>query len=194
MVVTPFLAGVLWYRLKFNHRPVSSLPSQRTTQLLCIFTTAIREYVNWLVQVDKAKTEGTFMPSIVGYTRKFPLSSQRAFIVAPLQSFSNSRSTASRRPNSISSTLYVAVSACCISCTAVMDSSYFRVIFPVRGLNIRIWKEGCDTSQNVKTRGRMSVMWACFSSIRHISGNTGKERLGDGGMGANHHHEDESPF
>jgi hypothetical protein len=34
-----------------------------------------------------------------------------------------------------------------------MDSSYFRVIFPVRKLNIRIWQEGCDTVAKCEDEG-----------------------------------------
>ncbi len=76
-----------------------------------------------------------------------PLSSQIALLHRPGTrpsgpGSSNSFSTANRRPNSMSSTLYTAVPACCISWIAARDSSYFRVNFPVRNEKIRICRSG----------------------------------------------------
>lgn len=59
-------------------------------------------------------------------------------------SSSNSLSTANLLPNSMSSTLYTAVPACCISWIADNDSSYLRVIFPERTENMRICLSGSE--------------------------------------------------
>src|SRR5258708_6263485 len=88
---------------------------------------------------EKGRDSSPFIPNNVGYITKFPLSSHTAFIVASARSSASiSFSIASRRPNSISSTRYTAVPACCISWTAWRLSSYLRIIFPLRKLNTRI--------------------------------------------------------
>jgi hypothetical protein len=93
------------------------------------------------------------IPNKVGYSTNAPLSSHTALIQAPGTfpsgpGSSSSFSTARRRPNSISSTLYTAVPACCISWIAASDSSYFLVILPVRNEKIRICRSGREKVTN----------------------------------------------
>ena len=98
------------------------------------------------------------IPNKVGYSTKAPLSSHTALIQAPGTfpsgpGSSSSFSTARRRPNSMSSTLYTAVPACCISWIAASDSSYFLVILPVRNENIRICRSGREKVTNDNESG-----------------------------------------
>jgi len=99
------------------------------------------------------------MPSMVGYRTNLPPSSHTGcptLAVAPalpsltLSSapFSNSRSTASRRPNSIESSATPAVPACCISCTAWSDSSYARCSLAVRNEKVVRRRSGSERMAN----------------------------------------------
>lgn len=77
----------------------------------------------------------------------FPLSSHTAFAVrsappGPEWSRSSSRSIASRRPKSMSSSLNTAVPACCISLAASRLSSYVRVNLPVSVLKMCTLRSG----------------------------------------------------
>ena len=90
---------------------------------------------------------------------KLPLSSHTAFIVArACSSASISFSMASRRPNSISSTRYTAVPACCISWIAWRLSSYLRVIFPPRKLNTRICRSIALSTTNCVWSGERVML------------------------------------
>ena len=102
------------------------------------------------------------IPNNVGYSTKAPVSSHTALIHAPGTfpsgpGSSISFSTARRRPNSMSSTLYTAVPACCISCIAASDSSYFRVIFPVKNEKIRICRSGRENVINDDESGESVI-------------------------------------
>jgi hypothetical protein len=144
IVVKPFFAGWPWYKLRFSHLTTSSFPSNLTTRFVTVFTT---------VQIGKTilshwkKTRLPLMPNNVGYNIKAPLSSHKALFQRPGifpsgPGSSNSLSTANRRPNSMSSTLYTAVPACCISWIAERDSSYLRVSLPDNMEKTRICRSG----------------------------------------------------
>jgi len=102
------------------------------------------------------------IPNNVGYSTKAPLSSHTALIHAPGTfpsgpGSSSSFSTARRRPNSMSSTLYTAVPACCISWIAASDSSYFLVIFPVKNEKVRICRSGRENVTNDDESGESVI-------------------------------------
>lgn len=106
------------------------------------------------------------IPSNVGYKTNVPLSSHTALVhIAGMRpsgpGISSSLSTASRLPNSMSSTRWTDVLACCISWIAFNDSSYFRVSLPVRKENMRIWRSGRENVTNEDESGER-VMQAGF--------------------------------
>lgn len=90
------------------------------------------------------------MPTKLGYSTKFPVSSHVAFSLraASMLRSVSSLSTASRLPNSISSNfmlnplsasvLFAAVPACCSPWMADSVSSYLRYSFPLRKVKTRI--------------------------------------------------------
>lgn len=99
------------------------------------------------------------IPSSVGYSTNLPPSSHTGCptvavlpalpsSTASSASFSNSRSTARRRPNSIESSATPAVPACCISWIAVSDSSYARWSLPVRKVKVVRRRSGSDRTAN----------------------------------------------
>mmetsp|Transcript_4366 Transcript_4366/g.18600 ORF Transcript_4366/g.18600 Transcript_4366/m.18600 type:complete len:303 (+) Transcript_4366:589-1497(+) len=117
----------------------------------------------------------TLIPSSVAYRMKFPLSSKMAFGYPVAESCSDlpiSRSTATRRPKSISSSAYVGLPDLCASFALSSDSSMTYRSFPEPKRNTRTFLSGpvvVNCSPSGETSSVSALVFAFASAYRSVS-------------------------